>query len=113
MADEITQLKNELQRAVKTVQDINAQLESMCRNCEQYRQEIHQLEHARQPYQFLRAREVARRFDASIPTIYRWVSEGVLPGPHKLSKNTSRWLESEIEAAAMRITEPGEKSKPG
>ncbi|MDZ7787443.1 MAG: AlpA family phage regulatory protein [Halofilum sp. (in: g-proteobacteria)] len=107
MADELTELRTELQRAVKTVQEINDQLDSMRKTCEQYRQEIKQLEHARNPYQFLRIREVARRFDASVPTIYRWIGEGILPAPYKLSKNTSRWLESEVEAVAMRITVSG------
>lgn len=36
-------------------------------------------------------RELAKRYDVSRLTIWRWVREGFFPPPDKLGPNTSRW----------------------
>lgn len=43
-------------------------------------------------------REVAIRFGVVRQTIWRWVSEGVLPSPVKVGPRASRWRLADIEA---------------
>lgn len=46
---------------------------------------------------FLRDIEVARRYDISRPTIWRWVKQGQFPQPTKLSCGASRWRVADLE----------------
>lgn len=53
---------------------------------------------------YLSVKSTATRYDVSVPTIWRWVSQGRFPAPIKLGENTTRWrladlLEWEKEAA--------------
>lgn len=41
--------------------------------------------------QYLNARQVARRYSVSTPTVWRWLSEGLLPEPHRFTPSCSRW----------------------
>ena len=56
-------------------------------------------EHAR-PLQILRPREAARKVDASISTLYRWVGDPAFdfPKPIRLGANSSGFLEHELDA---------------
>lgn len=45
---------------------------------------------------WLRDKDLAHRFCVSRITIWRWVKEGRLPAPRKLSPNTTRWSAEEI-----------------
>lgn len=41
---------------------------------------------------------LARYYDTTRKTIWMWSKEGVLPKPHKIGKNTTRWRNSEVRA---------------
>jgi predicted DNA-binding transcriptional regulator AlpA len=41
---------------------------------------------------------VARYYDVSISTVWRWAEKGKIPAPHKLAENTTRWDMNQIEA---------------
>ena len=41
---------------------------------------------------------LARYFETTRKTIWLWAKEGTLPKPHKIGKNTTRWLNSEVRA---------------
>lgn len=43
-------------------------------------------------------RQLADRWESSRPTIWRWVTKGLLPPPVKFSAGTSRWPPYEIDA---------------
>jgi len=47
--------------------------------------------------QYLSDRSVAERYEISRATVWRWVSEGRLPQPVKLSGGSTRWLLSSLE----------------
>ena len=47
---------------------------------------------------YLTVEEVAQRFNVSTDTIYRWKRDGDFPKAVKLSRGTTRWRLSEIEA---------------
>ena len=60
---------------------------------------------AKQPKRYYSDKQLARRYGVSRATIWNWAKRGVLPRPHRLGPNTSRWPETEIaehEAAAER-----------
>lgn len=46
----------------------------------------------------LTAIEVSEALGVSVPTIWRWAREGVLPAPVKLGPKVSRWPSDEIAA---------------
>ncbi len=54
---------------------------------------------------FLSVQRVARRYDASVASIWRWVSAGRFPAPRKLTSGTTRWSVADLEAyeANLRI----------
>ena len=41
---------------------------------------------------------LARYYDTTRKTIWIWSKDGTLPKPHKIGKNTTRWLNSEVRA---------------
>jgi predicted DNA-binding transcriptional regulator AlpA len=41
---------------------------------------------------------LARYFNTTRKTIWMWAKEGKLPKPHKIGRNTTRWMNSEIKA---------------
>lgn len=47
--------------------------------------------------QFLSDKSVATRYDSSRATVWRWVKEGKLPRPIKLTNGTTRWKVSDLE----------------
>ncbi len=47
---------------------------------------------------FLSIRSVARRYEVSPATIWRWVSRGQFPKPRKLAAGTTRWAIADLEA---------------
>lgn len=59
--------------------------------------------------QMMRCNQVAARLGVSIPTIWRWAADGVLPRPVKLSPRVAAWRVSTIEAfVAEREAERGQ-----
>ena len=53
---------------------------------------------------FLDARAICSRCGISISTLYRLCAKGVLPRPVHIGAS-SRWLESEVEAALAQMME--------
>ncbi|SHJ24259.1 helix-turn-helix transcriptional regulator [Wenxinia saemankumensis] len=49
----------------------------------------------------IRDRTAADLLGVSVSTVWRWASEGTIPGPIRIA-NTSRWRRSEIEAVINR-----------
>lgn len=47
---------------------------------------------------YLNVKHVARRYDVSIASIWRWVSTGKLPPPRKLTPGATRWFIGDLEA---------------
>ena len=47
--------------------------------------------------------QVATRFGVSVATVWRWVRQGDLPSPVKISERTTRWRRSDIEAHEQRL----------
>lgn len=47
---------------------------------------------------YLSVKEIAKRYAVSRATIWRWVSDGHLPKPHKLGPATTRWHLADLEA---------------
>jgi predicted DNA-binding transcriptional regulator AlpA len=56
-------------------------------------------------HRLLAVAEVARVLGISIPTVWRWSSEGRIPPPLKLGKNVTRWDGAEL-AARIAIAKP-------
>lgn len=46
---------------------------------------------------YLSDKSVAARYDSSRATIWRWVQEGKLPKPVKLTNGTTRWKLCDLE----------------
>lgn len=54
---------------------------------------------ARSPQvQYLTDRALAARFAVARTTVWRWLSEGLLPAPVHLTPGTTRWRLADIEA---------------
>lgn len=53
---------------------------------------------------YLSVEKVARRYDVSISTIWRWVKAGEFPKPRKIAGRITRWAVADLEAydRAMR-----------
>lgn len=47
---------------------------------------------------YLSVQRVARRYDTSIATIWRWVSKGQFPAPRRITTGTTRWFIADLEA---------------
>lgn len=47
---------------------------------------------------YLSVKHVARRYDASVASIWRWVGTGKLPPPRKLTPGATRWFIGDLEA---------------
>lgn len=47
---------------------------------------------------YLGVENVARRYDVSVASIWRWVSAGKFPRPRKLAGGTTRWSIADLEA---------------
>lgn len=43
-------------------------------------------------------REVAKRYSISRISVWRWARLGILPQPHKIGPNTTRWKSSDLDA---------------
>lgn len=48
---------------------------------------------------YLSDKSVAARYDISRASVWRWLKEGKLPRPEKLTNGTTRWKLSQLEAA--------------
>jgi predicted DNA-binding transcriptional regulator AlpA len=46
--------------------------------------------------QLLSAKQVARRYDVAVRTIWRWEMEGRIPRAVRVTRGTVRWREEEI-----------------
>lgn len=46
---------------------------------------------------YLTDTQLAKRYDVSRATIWRWVSKGILPKPVKFSHGCTRWRKDQIE----------------
>lgn len=47
---------------------------------------------------YLGVRSVARRYDVSVASIWRWVAAGKFPKPHKIACGTTRWSVADLDA---------------
>lgn len=47
---------------------------------------------------YLGVRNVARRYDVSVASIWRWVAAGKFPKPHKIACGTTRWSVADLDA---------------
>lgn len=47
---------------------------------------------------YLSDKSVASRYDSSRATVWRWVKEGQLPRPVKLTNGSTRWKITDLEA---------------
>ena len=54
----------------------------------------------------LKIKQVQKLTGLSRSTIYKKVSEGILPPPVQLSRRCSRWEETELEAAIKAMPRP-------
>lgn len=52
---------------------------------------------------FYKASTVAKKFDVSVTTVWRWSKSGVIPPPIKISENISRWDAEEIDEFAREL----------
>jgi predicted DNA-binding transcriptional regulator AlpA len=53
--------------------------------------------------EFIKVAKVAKRYDSSEQTIWRWSREGRIPKPVKIGPGTSRWsLRALIESEAAK-----------
>jgi predicted DNA-binding transcriptional regulator AlpA len=55
---------------------------------------------------YLSVRSVARRYDVSEATIWRWVASGRFPSPRKLAAGTTRWAIGDLEAFERATEQP-------
>jgi excisionase family DNA binding protein len=65
---------------------------------------------AEHPNGLLRVEQVARRLAVGRRTVWRWLSQGKLPPPVRLSRACVRWRAEDIEAHLARLvqeTQPG------
>lgn len=46
---------------------------------------------------YLTVKQVAERLSISVPTVWRWVTDGILPKPVRFSPGCTRWLLTDIE----------------
>jgi prophage regulatory protein len=46
---------------------------------------------------YLSIRQVAKRYSVGTATPWRWVREGIMPGPVQLSPGCTRWRLSDLE----------------
>ena len=46
---------------------------------------------------FSDVKNVAIRYDCSIPTVWNWARLGIIPKPHKIGPNTTRWSNQELD----------------
>lgn len=42
-------------------------------------------------------KQLAKRYDVSRSTIWRWAAEGIIPKPRKLSPGCTRWKLADLE----------------
>ena len=52
---------------------------------------------------YLRVKSVAKRLDVSESAIWRYVQQGILPKPIKLTPRTTVWRASDIDAAIEKV----------
>ena len=65
------------------------------------------LEH---PGHLLRVEQVAERLSVARRTVWRWLAQGRLPPPLRLSPGCVRWRAADIEAHLARLVQ---ESRPG
>lgn len=56
---------------------------------------------------YLSDKQLAARFSVHRLTVWRWVKQGKLPQPYRLSDRCTRWKLSEVEAAEAAFTRAG------
>ena len=52
---------------------------------------------------FLSKKEVARKFNISPSTVFRWAKDGIIPPPIRLGPNTTSWDENELNLAIEKM----------
>lgn len=57
---------------------------------------------------YLRAASVAKKIDVSESTVWKYVKDGILPRPLKISARTSLFRASDIDDAIERFATKGE-----
>jgi predicted DNA-binding transcriptional regulator AlpA len=62
---------------------------------------------------WLTAKQVAARFNVSVPTLWRWVATGAFPKPIAVTQRSCRWAESIILDAEKNMPLHGNSSKKG
>lgn len=62
------------------------------------------------PPGLLKIEQVAQRLAVARRTIWRWLAQGKLPPPLRLSKTCVRWRSEDIEAHLTRLVQ---ESQPG
>ena len=55
--------------------------------------------------EYVRAKQIAKDKSISVSTVWRWVQEGILPKPIKLTSRTTVWRAVEVDAAIEKIAE--------
>lgn len=63
----------------------------------------HQLEPIEQGVGYSSDRTLAKFYDASRSTIWKWAREGKLPKPIKLTSGATRWDNKSVKAFAERL----------
>ena len=51
----------------------------------------------------LRVEDVARLFNCSVTSVWRWTRAGTLPQPHRIGQRFTFWKREEIETALASI----------
>jgi prophage regulatory protein len=51
----------------------------------------------KEPAVYLRDTDVAKRYNVSRKTVWRWTQDGHLPKPVRLGPSTVRWLQADLE----------------
>jgi prophage regulatory protein len=59
---------------------------------------------------YLRVRSVAERLDISESSVWRFVQQGILPNPIKLTPRTTVWKSADIEAAIESLASGGQEN---
>lgn len=61
----------------------------------------------REDTRYFSVQRVARRYDTSVSTIWRWVKSERFPAPQKIAAGTTRWFIADLEAFDANLRNPG------
>jgi len=56
---------------------------------------------------YIRAKQIAEDKNISVSTVWRWVKQGVLPKPLKLTRRTTVWRADDVDAAIEKMASSG------